>query len=403
MKMFLPIVAVAIMAGGCPPTNGPQPFDCTDAIASLEGVVEVENPIEGRYIVVMKPARVAAAGAARLQAVQALAAEFDVQDMRFFSASLPGFGCSMSADKAAEIARDPRVAFVQQDGHKQVTPLEAPESEAVWGLDRSDQRDLPLDGVYEPGATGADVHVYIVDTGIDDSHEDFAGRLGECYSAHGDSWGCRDDHGHGTHVAGSAGGTEFGIAKEVTLHAVRVLQNGSGADSDVIEGVEWVTTNAQENGWPAVANMSLGGSVSDVLDLAVCNSIAAGVSYAIASGNSDANACDFSPGRILQSISVGATDKNDKRASFSNKGACVDVFAPGVNIVSARRNGGSTTMSGTSMASPHVAGVAALCLERGPGSDPAAVESCVVENASQGKLSDVGENSPNLLLYAKEE
>jgi subtilisin family serine protease len=403
MKMFLPIVAVAILAGGCPPTNGPQPFDCTDAIASLEGVVEVEDPIPNQYIVVMKPARVAAAGAARRQAVQALATDFDVQDMRIFDVSLPGFGCSISAEKAAEIARDPRVAFVQQDGRKQVTPLAAPESDAVWGLDRTDQRDLPLDGVYEPGATGVGVHLYILDTGVDSDHDEFTGRMGECFSAHPDGFGCEDDHGHGTHVAGSAGGTEFGIAKEVTLHAVRVLQNGTGADSDVIEGIDWVTAHAQENGWPSAANMSLGGSPSDALDLAVCNSIAAGVSYAIASGNDDANACNFSPGRILQSISVGATDKNDRRASFSNKGVCVDVFGPGLNIVSARRNGGSTTMSGTSMASPHVAGVAALCLERGAGPDPAGVESCVVGNASQDKLSNIGENSPNLLLYAKEE
>jgi len=401
--MFLPIVAVAILAGGCPPTNGPQPFDCTAAIAPVEGVVEVEDPIPNQYIVVMKTAPLAAAGAARQQAVEALATDFDVQNMRVFGASLPGFGGSMNAERAAEIARDPRVAFVQQDGRKQVTPLEAPESEVVWGLDRSDQRDLPLDGVYEPGATGAGVHVYILDTGVDDSHEEFAGRMGECYSAHVDSWGCRDDHGHGTHVAGSAGGTQYGIAKEVTLHAVRVLQNGSGADSDVIEGIDWVTTHVQDNGWPAVANMSLGGSVSDVLDLAICNSIEAGVSYAIASGNDGANGCDFSPGRILQSISVGASGKTDERAYFSNTGVCLDIFAPGLNIVSARRNGGSTTMSGTSMASPHVAGVAALCLERGAGPDPAGVESCVVENASQDKLSDIGENSPNLLLYANED
>lgn len=403
MKILLPMVAVAMVAWGCPPTNGPQPFDCTHAIASRQGLVEVEDPIPNRYIVVMKPAPLAAAGAARRQAIESLAIDFGVQDTRIFGVSLPGFGASMAAEKAAEIARDPRVAFVQQDGRKRVTPLEAPMSEAVWGLDRTDQRDLPLDGVYEPGATGAGVHVYILDTGIDEGHQEFTGRLGECFSAHPDSFGCRDDHGHGTHVAGTAGGTEYGIAKEVILHAVRVLQNGTGADSDVIEGVEWVTNHALEEGWPAVANMSLGGSLSDALDLAVCNSIAAGVSYAIASGNDDANACSTSPARILQAISVGATDKTDKRAYFSNKGACLDLFAPGLDIVSARRNGGSTTLSGTSMASPHVAGVSALCLERGAGPDPTEVESCVVGNASRDKLSEIGENSPNLLLYAREE
>jgi subtilisin family serine protease len=187
----------------------------------------------------------------------------------------------------------------------------------------------------------------------------------------------------------------------VTLHAVRVLQNGSGADSDVIRGVDWVTDHVQQHDWPAVANMSLGGSPAPALDLAVCRSIAAGISYAIAAGNESANACGSSPARVQQAIGTGASDRNDGGASFSNTGECVAVFAPGVDITSARRFGGSTTLSGTSMASPHVAGTAALCLERHPG-DPAAVKRCVVDNASRDKLSGIGSGSPNRLVYTRE-
>ena len=245
------------------------------------------------------------------------------------------------------------------------------------------------------------MHAYIIDTGMDVNHVEFLGRVGEGFSATGD--GIADDNGHGTHVAGTVGGTEFGIAKKVTLHPVRVLVGGSGTDSQVIAGVEFVTRHVRENGWPAVANMSLGGSISPALDLAVCRSIQAGVAYALAAGNEDADACNSSPARVAEAIGAGASDRSDARASFSNKGACVDVFAPGLDITSARRGGGSTPLSGTSMASPHVAGVAALCLQRNPGLTPAQVKQCAIDRATRDRLSSIGDGSPNLLLYARDD
>jgi aqualysin 1 len=352
------------------------------------------SAIDGRYIVVFdKEVSAATARAARLD-IRALGAKV----LHRYDHVLDGFSARLSQRAIEALRSNPNVAYIEADSRVTASDTQSP---ATWGLDRIDQRNRPLSNSYTYNATGTGVTAYIIDTGIRLSHTQFGGRAVSGFDAV-DGGSADDCNGHGTHVAGTVGGSTHGVAKNARLVAVRVLNcQGSGTNSGVIAGVDWVTGNHLA-GQPAVANMSLGGGANTALDSAVNNSINDGVSYAVAAGNSSANACNSSPARVGAAMTVGSTTSSDARSSFSNYGTCLDVFAPGSSITSTwhTSNTATNTISGTSMASPHVAGVAALYLQGSPGASPATVRNAIVNSATPGVLSGVGSGSPNLLLYS---
>ncbi len=362
----------------------------TPGASAAEGEIRslgAPEKIAGSFIVKLKDSKTSA---------HSLASRFGANVERDY-ASFGGFNVKLTEKQAKRLAADPSVEYVEQDQviHTQATQTNPPS----WGLDRVDQRNLPLNSSYSYTTTGSGVNVYVVDTGVRISHSTFGGRAVNGYDAVDNDNVAQDGNGHGTHVAGTIAGSQYGVAKNARIVGVRVLNNsGSGTLAGVVAGIDWVARNAVK---PAVANLSLGGGANSSIDDAVRRAIAAGVTFAVAAGNSNANASGFSPARVGEAITVGATERTDARASYSNFGSILDIFAPGSSITSAWHTGDSATntISGTSMATPHVAGAAARYLQSNPSATPAQVASYLIAQSTPSKVTSPGSGSPNRLLY----
>ncbi|MFK0254476.1 S8 family peptidase [Streptomyces sp. NPDC090445] len=369
------------------------------ADSGAQGVIEnagAPGSVAGSYIVTLKDTtRSTEAGG------KAVAKKYGARIDRTYSAALNGYSVEVSEAQAGKLAADPAVKSVVQnrvftvDGAQGTQP-----SPPSWGLDRIDQRALPLNSSYTyPDKAGEGVTAYVIDTGVRITHTDFGGRASYGFDAIDNDNTAQDGHGHGTHVAGTVAGGSHGVAKKAKIVAVRVLDNnGSGTTAQVVAGIDWVTRNAVK---PAVANMSLGGGADSALDTAVRNSIASGITYAVAAGNESTNASTKSPARVAEAITVGSTTSSDAKSSFSNYGTVLDLFAPGSSITSAWGTGdtATNTISGTSMASPHVAGAAAVHLSQNPSNTPAQVASALVAAATPNVVTSPGTGSPNRLLF----
>ncbi|MEV0698679.1 S8 family serine peptidase [Saccharopolyspora sp. NPDC050389] len=355
-------------------------------------ILPAANPVAGSYIVVLKDLNASAASTTSTTA--RLVAQYGGTTTATYTSTIRGFAAKLDEASAKRLASDPAVAYVQQDGVARITGTQ---QNATWGIDRIDQNNLPLDRTYTYPNTGSGATAYILDTGVDKRHPDFEGRVRDGRDFIDNDADASDCQGHGTHVAGTVGSKTYGVAKQVKLVAVRVLDcQGSGQYSQIISGIDWVARNATK---PAVANMSLGGGGDTATDNAVRRAIQSGVTFAVASGNSNTDACSSTPARVPEAITVNATDRQDSRSTFSNYGRCTDIFAPGTDITSTLNGGGAGGMSGTSMATPHVAGAVALYLTANPSATPAQVRDALVNNGTQNAVRNPGPGSTNRLLH----
>ncbi|MCY1022521.1 S8 family serine peptidase [Pyxidicoccus sp. MSG2] len=395
LKLTQVVSAISLLAAACGPMPEAQEAD-SEQLGQSAQLIRRSRAVPNEYIVVLRDSTQEVRQQGAVSIAQEMVSLNGGKVLRTYEHTIHGFLANMSEAEANRLLSDPRVAYVQENGQIHVS---ATQTSATWGIDRIDQRDLPRNSSYTYNVDGTGVHAYVIDTGIRLTHTEFTGRTGNGYDFIDNDSDPTDCHGHGTHVSGTVGGTTWGVAKKVTLHGVRVLDcTGYGNDAQVIGGIDWVAANHVK---PAVANMSLGDVGIQAIDDATERLIAAGVTTVVSAGNDSANACNYSPARTPNAITVGSTTSSDARSSFSNYGTCVDIFAPGSSITSASNSGNSssTSMSGTSMASPHVAGAAALYLSANPTATPAQVRDALVNNSTPNKVTSPGTGSPNKLLY----
>jgi subtilisin family serine protease len=385
---LLPILALAACSDNVDSVTGARPSPEAPVLAASG------NALPGSYMVILKEG-------ANPRSVAAVAG---VNPRYVYTAAVNGFAGTLNAGQLNALQHNPAVAYIEQDG---IATTSTTQLGATWGLDRIDQAGATLNGSFTYGNTGLGVSAYIIDTGIDTGHSEFVGRISPAsFDAFTD--GQSDCNGHGTHVAGTVGGTTYGVAKGVTLVRVRVLDcAGSGAWSGVVAGIDWVVSH-HVAGTPASSNMSLGGGASTTVDAAVNRMIDDGVSSSVAAGNGnmggrEQDACNYSPARVPRAITIGATTKADAKTTWSNYGACVDFFAPGAGITSAWIGAGATetnTISGTSMATPHVAGVAALYLQSNPTSTPQQVRDALYAATTKGVVTSSKTANNHMLFTA---